>query len=186
MGHPSLARLLSFPRAAAIAASIALAAASTAGAATTTTAASPASIGDLARGADTVILGSVTQKQAHWEGKKIVTEYQVTVRRTFKGDDAESLTVVEPGGEVEQPFPVAMRVEGVPDLEAGGDVVLFLKRDANGALSVFGLSQGAIAVQTTDKPDARFVIREGHRVKLDVFLHDLEEAVRTAVVREPR
>ncbi|MBI1849874.1 MAG: hypothetical protein HYR85_05970 [Planctomycetes bacterium] len=186
MVRTSRKRLLSIPFAAVIALTAGLAPPTASFATTSPTVSAAESLVDLVRGADTVVLASVSDKQARWEGKRIVTEYRVAVQRTLKGNDASTHTIVEPGGEVQEPFPVAMRIEGVPDLQPGSDVVLFLKHNADGTAFIYALSQGAIIVKSEEKPRAHFVVRGGHRVQLDVFLHDVDEAVRTSVTHERR
>jgi hypothetical protein len=138
----------------------------------------PAPIADLVRGADAVVLASVQEKAARWEGKRIVTDHRIEVERTLKGDDRAVRTVRAPGGEVREPFPVGLRIPGVPVLEAGDRVVLFLRRSPDGTDSIHRLSEGAVAVVADPADGSRFVIRPGRHLRLADFLDEIERAVR--------
>lgn len=93
---------------------------------------------------DTVARVRVERTQAMWsaDGSRIMTEATLTVLDGWKGGAKQSVIVFLPGGVVGR---VGQRVEGVPRLEPGAELIVFL--EARGDRFVLtGLSQGVFAV----------------------------------------
>ncbi|MBL8935314.1 MAG: matrixin family metalloprotease [Archangium sp.] len=95
-------------------------------------------------GSDAVARVRVERTQAMWsaDGSRIVTEVTLAVLDGWKGGVKQTVTVLLPGGVVGR---VGQRVEGVPRLEPGSELIVFL--EARGDRFVLtGLSQGVFTV----------------------------------------
>lgn len=80
----------------------------------------------LVRRADLIVVGTVTDARARWEGKRIVTDLELRVDRPVRGrPDASTIRVRAPGGSVDG---IAMRVLGAPTFRLGDRALLFLVR----------------------------------------------------------
>lgn len=97
---------------------------------------------------DAVARVRVERTQAMWsaDGSRIVTEVTLAVLDGWKGGAKQTVTVFLPGGVVGR---VGQRVDGVPRLEPGSELIVFL--EARGDRFVLtGLSQGVFAVVRTN------------------------------------
>jgi hypothetical protein len=102
-----------------------------------------AQAGALVDRADAIVLGSVRATRARWEGARIVTDVDLEVAETIKGQPARILTVVAPGGKIGD---VRMQVVGGAEFRSGDRSILFLSlRD--GTPRLLGLSAGKIDVR---------------------------------------
>jgi len=122
--------------------SIALAAAAPAGTAVRLT------LADLADRSDLCLEAKVTAARAILEsGKRIDTEYTLSVLRTFWGEAQASRAIRLPGGVL--PDGRGMVLPGLRGLEPGEEVLLFLsKPDPLGMRVPIGLAQGTLRVET--------------------------------------
>jgi hypothetical protein len=100
----------------------------------------------LTRAATDVVRGRVVSSTPAWTGdhRRIVTRVTVQVVESWKGTAAGTLTVVQPGGEIDG---IGQRVDGVAPLAGGDEVVLFLERSGPNH-RVVGLAQGVYRVST--------------------------------------
>jgi len=99
------------------------------------------SVEDLARGADAIVVARVVATSAAWnEGRtKIYTFTTLEVSDALKGGPAGRVVVKELGGAVGD---IAMEASGAPRFSAGEEVLVFLRRDSEGAYRTRGLAQG--------------------------------------------
>lgn len=107
-----------------------------------------ASIDDLARESDTVVLGKVrsTEGRLSGDGKRIFTYVTVEVAEAWKGEPGKTVEVRVPGG-VHGEF--GQIVQGAPRFTGGEEVVIFLRRVSAGSqlFQVSGLAQGKLRVE---------------------------------------
>lgn len=99
----------------------------------------------LARGSDAIVIGQVVRAQSRWtaDRRRIVTDIEIRVDETLKGEGRATLLVRQPGGVVGD---VGQRVDGLAGFEVGEEVVLFLERRPDDSFLIAGLSQGKFQV----------------------------------------
>ncbi len=105
------------------------------------------SVEDVARASDAVVRGRIERRTSFFtrDGRTILTEVTVVVADAWKGTPGARVRIVVPGGRVGT---LAQRVDAVPALPVGEEVVVFLSRRAdfwelNGlALGKFRLEAG--------------------------------------------
>jgi hypothetical protein len=143
----------------------------------------PASVERLARGSDAVVRGRVLETAARWsaDGRRIVTEVEVSVQGVWRGAAPGRVRVTAPGGERDG---VAQRVDGAPAFSPGEEVVLFLARRGP-SWRVVGLALGKYRVEgAAARPDLRGVAfvagrpPDGERLAGEMPLAELERRVR--------
>lgn len=84
-------------------------------------AAGAASWVDLARDAPLQVVGRCQSQASHWEGGAIVTDSEVAVLQTVRGPAADTITVRQPGGEVDG---IGQKITGGSKLLAPGTTYL--------------------------------------------------------------
>jgi hypothetical protein len=145
----------------------------------------PATVEQLARSADAVVRGRVERSTSRWsaDGRRIVTEAEVSVAATWRGGAPARLRVVVPGGTVGD---VAQTTAGAPLLAGGEEVVLFLARRGE-AWRVNGLALGKYRVEgAAARPDlsgiafAPGAVPAGERLPAEMPVAELERRVRAA------
>ena len=142
--------------------------------------------------AASIVLGRCVRQQSQWDAARnwILTYSTFRVEKTLKGLPAQEVTIVTPGGTVEN---IAQNVVGVPKFRQGDEHVLFV-RNSNAGPTVLYLEQGAYRVvkengdrvvhpQVTsavlvDTQRGAAVAREGAR-----SLREFESAVRDTIHR---
>jgi hypothetical protein len=107
---------------------------------------------------DLVLEGRVIGKECRAYGDGLVcTDYEISVERTFWGEDLPSRTVRIPGGVL--PTGEGMMIPGLPELIEGEDMVLLLGGPASGGLRMpTGLGQGKYSL-VTEPGGTRLAIR---------------------------
>jgi hypothetical protein len=117
------------------------------------------SVPDLVERSDLCVEARVTAARAILEpGRRIDTEYTLSVDRTFWGEPQASRAIRLPGGVLADGR--GMVIPGLPGLAVGDDVILFLsKADTSGARMPIGLAQGRMLV-TTDLRGRKRVVRD--------------------------
>jgi len=107
-------------------------------------------LAEMAKVSDAVVLGRVTKKAVRWStaGDAIYTYVSVRVDSRFKGEVADDITVVVPGGTVGETTRV---VHGAPRFTVGEKVVLYLEARTKGetGFNVVGMFVGKLAVKPT-------------------------------------
>lgn len=103
---------------------------------------------DLARDADAIIMGKVTDTWSEWgeNGRYIYTYGAVAVERVIKGvTNGKDYLVKRPGGVIGE---TVMEVHGTPVFKAGDEVILFLLDDvASYESNVLGWEQGLFNIR---------------------------------------
>jgi hypothetical protein len=99
----------------------------------------------LARDADTIVVGTVVSIHARWERRRIVSDVDIRVERSVKGQAvaADVVRIRVPGGTVAG---VAMRVLGAPQFATGERALLLLARRGN-ANHLVGLADGKLTIR---------------------------------------
>jgi hypothetical protein len=117
------------------------------------------SVAELVLRADLCLEGRVTAARAVLEpGKRIDTEYTISVERTFWGEAQASRAIRIPGGVL--PNGSGMLIPGLPSLAVGEEAILFLsKSDVSGMRMPIGLAQGRMVV-ATDRFGKKRVVRD--------------------------
>lgn len=114
------------------------------------------------RDADLALFGEVVSRQSAWEGKSIYTTYQLRVLSVAKGDPGDEVSLRILGGEVREPYPVAMVVPGTKTLQVGERVLTFLKRVSGSTYRLVGsdalpVKTGPAQRQMLQAPDGRSI-----------------------------
>lgn len=102
------------------------------------------SFDDKVENASSIVLGRCLEQQSRWDDnhKLILTYTTFRVEKMFKGQPAQNVTVVTPGGVVGT---TAQDVVGIPRFEKGNDHVLFVRNTRSGP-TVLYFDQGAYHV----------------------------------------
>jgi hypothetical protein len=116
-------------------------------------------VADMVERSDLCLEGRVTAARAILElGRRIDTEYTISVERTFWGEAQASRAIRIPGGVL--PDGRGMVIPGLSGMATGEDVILFLsKADAVGMRMPIGLAQGKMRV-ATDRFGKKRVVRD--------------------------
>lgn len=151
------------------------------------TTAVPASVEELARGADAVVRGRVVALTARRssDGRRISTYVQVEPLSVWRGQAGARLTVVVPGGEVGG---LGQLVVGAPRFAPGEEVVVFVTRAGPVFHEVPALAQGKFTVAGGQaRPDLsglrlvpRSALVAGERAAEPMAVDELERRVRAA------
>jgi hypothetical protein len=128
----------------------------------------------LTRGAEVIILGSVTEVTSSWtpDRSRIVSLVTIRVEESLKGAAASTtVTLTVPGGEVDG---VGELYTHAPRFRTDEQVVVFGRRDAQGTLRVAGGDQGKVAV-LRDERSGRLITAAGEA--LEAFTTRVRRAV---------
>lgn len=112
----------------------------------------------LSKEAGVVVRATVVSSQARWtdDRARIMTDTTLRVTERWKGDAADTVVVMQPGGEVGD---VGQLVHGVARFRPGEDVVVFLlPRGSRYLLS--GMLQGKFVVEKSSDGKATFARQE--------------------------
>jgi hypothetical protein len=109
----------------------------------------------LAQTADTVVRGTVRRMESRWSGdrRRIVTDVEIEVAETLKGEAGSTVLIVQPGGQVGD---IGQNVHGMASFTQGEEVVVFLDRKGPSSFRVTGLAQGKYQVRRS--ADTRSVL----------------------------
>lgn len=115
--------------------------------------------------ASSIILGQVTNQQSRWDDSKknILTHSTFRVEKTLKGQPAQEITIVTPGGTVDN---VAQEIIGVPRFRQGEEHVLFVRNSQAGPTVLF-LEQGDYRVEKNSRGDRLAVPAVSSEVLVD-------------------
>jgi hypothetical protein len=105
-----------------------------------------ADLGELVRGARSVVHGRVVSTGTQWlEGRRgVETIVTLAVERTLKGTASEEVSFRVPGGQI---GPYRSFMPGAPAFSEGEDVVVFLGGDGPAIPHLVGFSQGVYRVR---------------------------------------
>lgn len=104
---------------------------------------------ELIQSAEVIIHGTVRRMESRWsgDGRKIVTDVEIEVAETLKGQAGGTVLVTQPGGRVGD---IGQKVGGQPSFTPGEEVVLFLERRRPQAFRVVGMAQGKYQVRRSE------------------------------------
>lgn len=130
----------------------------------------PMDITELARQADTIVLGTVTHQESAWDAQhtSIHTDVTVAVERAIVGTPGSEVTFRVRGGVIDG---MGMRTSNDPVFRDGERVLLFLDTTSEPA-RVVGLEQGKVTVQDNT------VLNAGELLPLDDVIAAIHAAVR--------
>lgn len=135
------------------------------------------SLDQLSSEADLIVRGRVEtlkSRQAS-DRRPMSTVVTLAVERQFKGPKVSSVTIEQAGGSQGD---VTLGVPGSPEFTHGEDVILFLKRNRDGASKIVGGRQGKFTVKTPLGVDKEVVEDFAHRAEsLDIFLGRLTTTI---------
>jgi hypothetical protein len=103
-----------------------------------------------------IVRGRITGSYAAFAGDLIYTHYQVQVLERWKGPEQAAAEFVVPGGKVGR---VRQFSEGVPQIGAGKEYVLFLWTSRAGLTYIIGFSQGVFGLPANSGADS-LAVRE--------------------------
>jgi hypothetical protein len=112
---------------------------------------------DLARKSELVVRGKVSRADAHWTGdhRRIVTDVEIEVAESFKGQAPKTVVVEQPGGVVGD---IGQRVDGIARFDPGEEVVVFLERRPGDRFLVTGMAQGKFRVERSSDGKVAFAV----------------------------
>ena len=102
---------------------------------------------DLIAKSTAIVQGKVTSSYASFHGPIIYTHYEVQVSEQLKGTSGPSLDLVVPGGTANN---LRQIYSGAPQLNLGGEFVLFLWTGPSGLTQIMGLTQGLFRLSPGD------------------------------------
>ena len=113
------------------------------------------SLPELSQKADTIVHGTVRRMESRWSGdrRRIITDVEIEVTETLKGQAGSTVLLVQPGGRVGD---IGQMVHGLPSFTPGEEVVVFLDRHGADAFRVTAMAQGKYQVRRA--ADSRSVL----------------------------
>src|SRR5215212_6416327 len=140
-----------------------------------------------------IVVGKCVSQQSRWDNAHdwILTYSTFTVEETLKGQPTQQITLVTPGGTIDN---ITQDVIGVPKFREGEENVVFVRNSQAGPTVAF-LEQGSYKVRKDDRGDrivepgvtAAVLVDTGHgtavRPESPRALRDFEGAVRESVRR---
>ena len=127
------------------------------------------SVEDLARQADTIVVGTVTQRQSAWDAQHtaIYTDVTVAVERVLAGTPGDTLTLRVAGGIVEG---MGMGTSNDPTFQDGEQMIVFLDTTTIPS-SVVGMQQGKFTIKDN------LVTLADETVSLEAFIATVRSAL---------
>ncbi len=158
-----------------------------------------ADLPELARTADTIVHGTVRRVESRWsgDGRRIITDVEIQVSESLKGQAGGTVLVTQPGGRVGD---IGQMVSGLASFTSGEEVVVFLERRGTRAFRVAGMAQGKYQVQRSEDGTRTLAVPEptGDVLLLDpdtrqattssarsLSLAELKASIRTALQQPP-
>ncbi|MFP2934099.1 hypothetical protein ACLESO_55040 [Pyxidicoccus sp. 3LG] len=152
----------------------------------------------LAKGSDAVVHGVVRRVESRWSGDKmrIVTDVEIQVTESLKGQPGNTVLVTQPGGRVGD---VGQVVHGLASFTPGEEVVVFLEKRGARAFRVHSMAQGKYQVKRDAEGKAAMAVPEaseallldpvtrkpGASAREPMTLEQLKAAVRAALESAP-
>lgn len=130
-----------------------------------------------------IVIGTCTKLRSAWVDRTLVTLATISVSESLKGDAAEELTLVVPGGvDASRAVPVAVIYPDAPFVGLADNVLLFLDGNAPvaDAYAVVGYSQGkySLVSDASGKTMARGSLASGSAVDLAALKEQIRNAVK--------
>ncbi|WP_434381223.1 hypothetical protein [Melittangium boletus] len=109
-----------------------------------------AELPELAQSSDAIVHGTVRRVESRWsgDGRRIITDVEIQVTESLKGQPGATVLVTQPGGRVGD---IGQRVSGLATFTPGEEVVVFLARQGAEAFRVSGMAQGKYKVQPPEE-----------------------------------
>lgn len=151
----------------------------------------------LTRDADLIVRGKVLRQESRWTGDKrrIVTDVEVEVTETLKGNERPRILIRQPGGVVGD---IGQKVSAVATFSRGEEVIVFLERRPDDSFVVSGMAQGKYRIERSSDGrsvfalpdpaagDARIVDpmtrQEVHAERRTYALDELRSEIRRSIV----
>jgi hypothetical protein len=144
--------------------------------------------------ASTIIVGKLLSQQSRWDAgrRNILTYSTFRIDQTLKGQPAQEITIVTPGGTVDN---IAQEIIGVPQFKEGEEHVLFVRNTSAGPTVAY-LEQGDYRVEKNDRGErvavpavsAEVLVDTGRGTAVNVeaprAMREFEGKVRDLVRRE--
>lgn len=104
---------------------------------------------ELAQSAEVIVHGTVRRMESRWsgDGRLIVTDVEIQVTESLKGQAGNTLLVIQPGGSVGD---IGQKVSGLASFAPNEEVVVFLRRRGPGSYQVTAMAQGKYKVMRTE------------------------------------
>lgn len=140
--------------------------------------------GDLARDADAVVVGTVISVDGEWGPNLNFIRSNVTVQveRRFRGPDADTVVLRNPGGIVGGE---GQRAHGAAEFEVGEKVLLFLTTWEDGTPKVLGYGQGKSRVVFDELNQERLVGGSAHGHLLEGAAREIEHGPKHNIALQP-
>lgn len=107
-------------------------------------------VAELSSASDAVVHGTVRRVQSRWSGdrRRIITDVEIEVTESLKGQPGGTVLVSQPGGTVGD---IGQVVHGLAHFTPGEEVVVFLERRGKASFEVSGMAQGKFQVRREGK-----------------------------------
>jgi hypothetical protein len=128
-----------------------------------------------------IVWAKVLSSHAAVRGRDIYTYCQLKVLENLKGSTAAELAV--PGGTAAG---LRQRVGGAPELNAGGEYVIFLWTSRSGLTQIIGLSQGLFSVTQNAAGEAVLVRPAASEMMVDKSGHVISDQAVTITLSDLR
>jgi len=125
---------------------------------------------DVTLAAETIVAGEVLASRTEMNGKTPQTLVSVRVIDEIKGDTAETITVLLPGGSYTSGrFRIGETHAGVQRAFNNQKSIYFLSdRNASGAYQIVGFNQGVVSIESSEDGDVvQGVLTQGQVIPLD-------------------
>jgi hypothetical protein len=118
-----------------------------------------ADVDELTRRSDAVVRGTVQRAESRWsaDGRRILTDVEISVAEALKGSPGKRVIVQQPGGVVGD---IGQKVSGQASFQVGEEVVVFLGRHGDQRYQVTGMAQGKFRVERSSDGTAAFAVPE--------------------------
>jgi hypothetical protein len=124
---------------------------------------------EMAQRSDAIITGKCVGARSTWvDGRRLVTEAEISVSDAIKGTPAPTVKVALPGGiDSNRKHPIAMSYPGAPTIQVGEEVALFLMQSDSPAntYAVTGYAQGKYSI-VKDEAGQDMVSRDLNRTRI--------------------
>ena len=135
------------------------------------------SLEQLARQADLIVKGRIQdiRNQTSQDRSAITTVVVLPIEKQWKGPNVSMVTVRQPGGSAGE---ITQRVMGLPEFAVGEEVVLFLRKQADGRYATVGGKQGKFTVRINPQSGKEMIEDlTGKEQELGEFLSRLKETL---------
>ncbi len=133
---------------------------------------------EMTNSATDIIYGQVLGARVTVKTNSVYTHYSVQVQERWKGAKQLVMDVVLPGGEAGG---MRQKFAGVPQLDTGGEYVMFLWTGPSGTTQLLGLTQGLFAVRENEIGE----MTASRGISSELMLDRLGKSVQDQAVKMP-